>query len=385
MQPAKLFQPDYYNSFRCIGAACEDTCCTGWKIHVDRRTYEKYRDCGDAELRGEFENLITILGKGAGDDDFAIITLNGASCPFLCEGLCSIQTRAGEEFLPNMCATYPRVMNQVGEMLQQSLDLSCPEAARLVLLNPASIGFVERESVEGSIRPASYPGLPLDQVKEFRNLRRSAITLLQDRSYPVWKRLLHAGGAREPQEEKVNPAAQLALTLELIVARLTLDANPRRFLECYAQFMQGIEWTSKSSIEELGVRYADAYSKYYVPLMSSREYILENYLVNYVHRTLFPVGLPEGNRRIQNERVSSPAMAQFMLMAAGYGIVRTLLIGLAAFHKTEFSIEHVIKAVQSCSKTFEHSATYPGKVVEMLAAKDMTTPHALRGLVQDPA
>jgi hypothetical protein len=59
------------------------------------------------------------------------------------------------------------------------------------------------------------------------------------------------------------------------------------------------------------------------------------------------------------------------------------LIGMAGFHKSAFGVDHVIRAVQSCTKTFEHSVTYPGLAMEILASKMMTTPASLWVLVQD--
>jgi hypothetical protein len=45
-----FIQPAFYSSFRCIGAACEDTCCEGWAVFVDKTTYHKYQTCSDSEL-----------------------------------------------------------------------------------------------------------------------------------------------------------------------------------------------------------------------------------------------------------------------------------------------------------------------------------------------
>ncbi len=175
-----------------------------------------------------------------------------------------------------------------------------------------------------------------------------------------------------------HPAvAQLEAVLELIVARISTDSSPRRFLECYREFMSGIQWTSKSTMDEIGSRYAEARSQHYVPFMSRHEHILEHYLVNYAHKTLFPFGLPESNQRLSDDRVPSPIVAQYMLMIAQYAITRTLLIGMAGFHRSDFGVDHAIKLIQSCAKTFEHSTTYPGQVIRMLADKTMTTPTSL--------
>ena len=405
MKPAKLLQPGCFDAFHCIGSACEDTCCTGWIVHVDKPTYDKYQSCSDPALGPALHTLIAINEKHSAHEDYAedyaSIVFNGAECGFLSEGLCSIQQRLGEAYLSNMCATYPRVMNRVGDVLQRSLDLSCPEAARVTLLNPQPMEFDEPEYTDdASIRLGGIPSLDTSSLKDssepyrvFRDVRRRVISVLQNRSYPVWKRLLMLGHVIETLEGGDNdgpltnpapsPAVQLELVLDLIVARISSDSNPRRFLECYREFMSGIQWTSKSTMDEIGGRYAEAYSRYYVPLMSRHEHILEHYLVNYAHRTLFPYGLPESNERLRDARVPSPFAAQYMLLVAYYAITKALLIGMAGFHQSAFGVDHVIKLVQSCTKTFEHSATYPGQVIKMLADKAMTTPASLSVLIQE--
>ncbi len=380
MKPAKLLQPGYFDSFHCIGAACEDTCCTGWIVHIDKTTFGKY----GPSLR----SLITINEKSANDDDYAKATLNGDSCPFLEERLCSIQKQFGEDYLSNMCATYPRVLNRAGGMLRRSLDLSCPEAARVALLNPASMEFVERDYPDGSIRQGDFPALDASLSGEFLRMQRAVLGLLQDRSQPIWKRLLLVGRLCQGKslDESISGATDIALqfdtVVDLIVARISSDSNPRRFLECYGEFINGLQWTAMSTPRDLAARYSEAYERYYAPFMSGHEYILEHYLVNHVHRTLFPFGLPESNQRLRNERVASPGAVQYMWMVANYAIVETLLIGMAGFHKSAFDASHVIKLIQSASKTFEHSATFPGHAIEILAEKGMTTADQLSVLIR---
>jgi lysine-N-methylase len=406
--PAKLFQPSHFDSFRCIGSACEDTCCGGWMIPVDKATYGKYQACSDSQFDSSLQTLVQINQKSAGDDDYAHIALIGATCPFLSEGLCSIQRRLGEEYLSNMCATYPRVMNRVDNVLHRSLDLSCPEAARVVLLNPKPISFDHGVYREGSIRPGNIPSLDISGLKtypepygSFRDIQRLVISLLQDRSYPLWQRLFRVGllcrkldetgrarwdgDSPDVLQQPADPKTQLETVLELIVARITSDANPRRFLECYKEFMDGIQWTSKSTMNEMGKRYTEAFHQYYAPFMTRNEHMLEHYLVTYVHRTLFPFGTPESNQRLRDKRVPSLTAARYMLMVAYYAITQTLLAGNAGFHKSSFGVEHVLKTIQSCAKTFEHSMTYPARAIGMLAEKSMTAPASLCVLFRPPS
>jgi len=446
MTPGSLLQPDHFDAFHCIGSDCEDTCCVGWIVQVDKSTYDKYQTCVDPELGPRLQTLITIREQGhdRNDDTYAQIAMDRAVCPFLSSGLCSVQQRLGEEYLSKRCATYPRVINRVGEVLQRSLDLSCPEAARVVLLNPDPIGFAERNYTGSSIRPgvAELDTSGMGECREphevlgvgfFGNAQGLVISLLQNRSYPIWKRLAMVGSLCEKLDETgaqggapgnqgkapgviqkhadrlaiqnhvdrlkggllddvldkslANPTAQLEGVLDLIAAGINPDFNPRRFLECYGEFINGIQWTARSTIEEVGIRFAEARAQHYAGFMSRHEHIMEHYLVNYAYRTLFPFGLAESNRRFQHGRVPSPAVPQYvahyMMMVVHYAITRAMLIGMAGCHKSAFGVDHVIRAVQSCTKTFEHSVTFPGLAMEILANKTMTTPASLRVLFQD--
>src|SRR5579871_296400 len=359
----KLLQPDYFDAFRCIGAACEDTCCTGWIVHIDRSTYGKYQSCTDPEIGPALHTLVTINEKSSNDDDYAKATLNRSVCAFLSEGLCAIQSRLGEEYLSNMCATYPRVVNRVGDEVQRSLDLSCPEAARLALLNSDPIEFVEREGAQASVLAAvdiAALGDSPEPYREFRAMRRRAIALLQDRSYPIETRLLMLGDLAPGASP--DPATQVEILSDLLVTRLTSDPCPRRFLECYQEFISGLQWTGESTMAEIGCRYTEACSRYYSLFMNRHEHILENYLVSYVHRTLFPLGVTESNQRLRNVRGAS----QYALLAAHYSLVKGLLIGMAGFHQAALNAGHVVKLIQSCSKTFEHSITFPARAMEIL-------------------
>ncbi len=143
--PAKWLQPRSYHAFRCIGADCEDTCCVGWIVNIDKDTYDAYQLSDDPELGPRLHELVTINPAGTSDESYAHVTLSGSACPFLSEGLCAIQKKLGERYLSIMCGRYPRGMNMVDDVLQRSLDLSCPEAARIVLLDPDPMQFDEEE------------------------------------------------------------------------------------------------------------------------------------------------------------------------------------------------------------------------------------------------
>lgn len=62
-------------------------------------------------------------------------------CVKFSDGWCGIHAARGTEFLGDACHFYPRVVRKVGEEMHQSMTmtLSCPEAARLMLLEDAPL------------------------------------------------------------------------------------------------------------------------------------------------------------------------------------------------------------------------------------------------------
>src|SRR5665213_1053533 len=97
LKPLRRLQPSYFGAFRCIGSQCEDTCCRGWRVPVDKITFEKYQACSHSALAGPLHDLVTINSAAENEDSYADIKLIDSQCSFLAEGLCSIQTQLGEE------------------------------------------------------------------------------------------------------------------------------------------------------------------------------------------------------------------------------------------------------------------------------------------------
>ena len=195
MQHNKLFQPDYSDDFRCIGPSCEDACCAGWTIYVDQGAFEKYQTLPAGPLRTIIdENILRTpeLAQGTGGSaaaTFAQIRMNTLhQCPLLsADGLCLIQAEHGEGFLPYPCANYPRITYCIDGATEKALSLSCPEAARRVLLNPRLLTSAGRdgEPTMGNDRePRSDPWLP-----HFWRIRDFALALVQNRVYSLWQRL----------------------------------------------------------------------------------------------------------------------------------------------------------------------------------------------------
>jgi len=378
----KVRQPHCFDRFRCTGADCEDTCCAGWGIFVDQATYERYQNPPAHQIAGkDLSSLVEINPARSSSRDYARFRLEEAQCPALHQGLCSIQQNLGEPSIPDLCSTYPRVLNVIGETLEKSLHLSCPEAARLVLNDPDAMVFQERIEQGlpyrmGSVTPVA--GDPEDSLYQVRTL---IIEVIRERSPPLWQRIVYLSFAMETLEgvettravgvfedhlknlrqglfhdilasQKGDPAFQLETVLDLVVARIESDYTTPRFIECYSDFMLGLAWTPDSPMEELAVRYHFSSQSYFLPFIRCHEHVFENYLINYIVRTVFPYRckMPDQKFAIDSSRES--LRKAFLLLSVHYAIIRTLLIGMAALYKDSLSVDHAVKLVQSYSKAF---------------------------------
>ena len=250
MTQTRLIRPTFAEKFRCIGSACEETCCQEWNVPIDQATYEKYQNLPDVPLRSLIQS--SVQGPEAGAElpnpaTFAKIVMNAdKKCPLLAEdNLCRIHSECGEELLSHVCATYPRIIDYVGHVEEKSLSLSCPEAARQVLLDPnlfkgdlSGVGqtsprlftanLLRHEATDTDLRlkisptrdaqPVTglTPGAPTEQqlapgvsarqiqvpsgvtgvellLHYFWPIRETVLALVRNRMYPLWQRMFMLG------------------------------------------------------------------------------------------------------------------------------------------------------------------------------------------------
>ncbi len=125
-----IFQPGYYDDFRCIADRCPDSCCKEWEVQVDDRSAAYY-----LTLPGALgEDLRRFLRQ---EDGGYCMTITDSRCPmWRQDGLCRIQAELGEDALCQTCRDFPRLRHDYGDFQEWGLELSCPEAARLILNTP---------------------------------------------------------------------------------------------------------------------------------------------------------------------------------------------------------------------------------------------------------
>ena len=165
-------KPSYFEEFSCIASRCPDSCCKEWDVQVDRASAEYYRD-----LPGALGDDLRRLLKD--EDGETIMTIVAGRCPMWQEdGLCRIQAELGEQALCKTCREFPRLTHDYGDFIERGLELSCPEAARIILSSPAA-GPIAEEYPGGE---AEYDE---DAMEVLLRTREHALTILADTSRPV--------------------------------------------------------------------------------------------------------------------------------------------------------------------------------------------------------
>ena len=376
---------DYLRTFKCIGAECEDNCCVGWtNISVDKETYALYREVKSGPLAERLAADI-VPNEGAGEHEAPMrIKMNAQrSCPFLRKDrLCDIQCGLGESHLSTTCSMYPRALNFVRGAIERSANLSCPEAARLALLNPRGMSFEVDDALPHRAQQLSLyipdihdPNDPSPRHR-FWEMRKFALSIIQDRSIRLPQRLLLLGkfllevqevvgqpdwhpfdtiaeryveGAREalvaelPQpDSRTSALAQLSTLRALLLLAQERGTSSLRFSECLQEAVKGLDQFSTQHDEQLIPNCRRAIGNYFQPFMAKHGYVLENYLANQIFKNLFPLG-------------SQPSLfEEYLALMTPYLAIQAMLIGIGS-QQREIPLTAVVKVVQSFTKTFEHN------------------------------
>lgn len=167
----EIYKPPYFDGFRCLAGACPDSCCHEWDVEVDGETAARYR-----AMPGPLgDRLRQVLADDPEGGTF--MEAENGRCPmWRADGLCRIQVELGETALCGVCREFPRLTHDYGDFQERGLELSCPEAARLILAAPLSPMTVE--TAPGGRTP-EYDG---EAMSILRRSRASALALTVGRS-----------------------------------------------------------------------------------------------------------------------------------------------------------------------------------------------------------
>jgi len=410
-----VLQPEYMSRFKCIGKACEDSCCVGWRVSVDKKTFLKYRRVDNAELKARLDNYIKRERKEdvKSDDAYARVSLENGRCPFLdAQSLCSIQNALGYEGLCDVCAIYPRLYKLVDKKLERCATVSCPELARLALFNEDGLSFetVDEDPSIGRIparAPALAPSLTkfaAKPVKFFWEVRLFCLTLLQNRDYSLGQRLILLGmlcrkldelgesgnvedipamlegfgagiedGTLKPDLDSVetNFSIQMRLAKELTDERLKQElVASNAYLACVMETLAGLDFVVGTEPEAIIKKYIENRETYVAAYFKDKAYVLENFVVNEFFTHLMPFGSGEN------------AWDSYLFLCVLYGMVKLHLNGIAGCRKG-LTDETVVRIIQPFARVVLHNGKFIPNMIKRLKENGNDTLAWMTILVSD--
>ena len=167
----EIRRPAYFDDFRCLAGNCPDSCCKEWDVLVDEAAAEHY-----LAMPGELgDTLRQVMYEEDGQHYFAIRP--DRRCPmWRDDGLCRIQAEAGEQALCEVCRNFPRIRHDFGDFVERGLELSCPEAARLILSAAPAPWVVEQA-------PGGEAEYDEEAMAVLLRIRDEALAILEDQHY----------------------------------------------------------------------------------------------------------------------------------------------------------------------------------------------------------
>ena len=368
----KLTIPKYLDSFQCMGGDCSDTCCRGWNVYIDKRTYKKYRNLNTSDLGNRLAKYICKNKQSTRDGDYAYIQLDKGQCPFLTSTCrCEIQEKVGHSYLSKTCQTYPRQLIKIGDEYEMTAGMSCPVIAEQVLLGKNPFLLIQKE-----IRSNEFSGLALSQnLKEdevSKKIRTFFIKVVQDSRFSFQERLIlvvmfaHAIATEKSVEmEQFLSESSLLLSSPNLKEEVTGLRNFASVNQALKNFVK-ISKKQISSGNELNVfilmlneslkglsfeRKQDvsnfAKDRLVIQKTSDGKYIdqiLENYTIHYLMQEI---------KSYTPERVMS-YVEQLLVRISFF---KVLWFGLNE-NFGEVSAEQLIQTVQKFTKNYEHSQAF---------------------------
>ncbi len=120
------------------------------------------------------------------EDGETVMTITDGRCPmWRADGLCRIQAELGEEALCKTCREFPRLTHDYGDFVELGLELSCPEAARMILNASVGEGSLVSLETDGD-GDAEYDA---EAMEILLATREKMLAILSDPSRPIGETL----------------------------------------------------------------------------------------------------------------------------------------------------------------------------------------------------
>ncbi len=328
--------PDYYPSFRCKQGECRHACCEGWPISFSMQDYFRLLSVPcSPELRRKLDGSMHLCDHPTTDHYAQISPRYDGQCPLhMPDGRCQMHAELGAEMLSTVCRLYPR-----GVRTDQDRECSCANSCEAVIEM-----FLDRQEPLTFQPLALHPGVPdapgrmhvFHTAGREQEIRMWLISYMQDRRYPLPRRLLLLGAAMKAMDDALT-ARDDSRVDALLHGRETLPFPPAitighdeliSGLDTVEQMLAIMDARSRSlhdwgesalawfgQGEAACTRYQQA-SECFAALMPRWETWFEHMLVNHMFFVRFP---------FQDRPV--PLRDEYLALCAVYALLRFLCLG----------------------------------------------------------
>jgi lysine-N-methylase len=388
LHPTKKIEaiaPHYAQKFVCVGSSCEDTCCAGWGVVIDKKTYSAYQKVKSPTLTPRLTHEIGRVRSLATDQNYARVKMSAVNqaCPMLEDSLCAIQKELGEDKLSNTCSTFPRFSYRTGDFYQQSLTLSCPEAARLALLEDdafefSSADFYVRPDTVSDLKPKF--GLRIDEMNEVRFF---CIKIIKLDGLTLWQKMIFLGlvcesltasnkqSSKQNALEKTQGLFQLLESGELGELFENINANHELQAEIFVKlwaFKTGNQTSNnqklvddsisghfKKSGDAVLISKTDLTAQYKQGLKGLsvvlKDYpkFFDNYIMNEMFRECFPFG-------------STSPLDHYLRLVVRFGLLRFMTTIQCANQNKLPDADAMVRTVQVFCRRYQHDSKFAATV-----------------------
>ena len=319
-------RPNYFSKFQCDGKACGSRCCKGWRVVVDSNTYEKYFNIADEGAR---QSIISHLEK-LDDNNYFVKMRDNFDCPFLDgDSLCKIQKYHGEDYLTAICYSYPRVNYILGEVLEQSLTLTCPIAAPLILLPTEPMQFEEID-IEKPRGIFDWTSKLKKSIEESVDMQAKAISILQNRNFPLNERLIYLclHLQDEPFVGKIN-------------LNFDIDKHADVMIDIFCKMYEmNMDSEKKANLKQMYITYKEVILE---RLMVHYSHIFENYLVNEFFMRCYPFAFDGG------------LWTNCKIFITGYKAMEFAIILMAISKNGFVTVEEFLNMIDAINEKLDHN------------------------------
>lgn len=391
MKELLITQPDFMETFNCVGTACREHCCKGQNVTLDRNRYQKYIKSPYADIKRIAISHISVTQDSLAS--WANIRADGqGNCPFLDEQqLCKIHKHAGANALSNCCATYPRIEHIYKNQKIKSMSLSCPEVTRKVLFSPEALTL--RFSTIHQYDYYKASDIIIDQ--RLANRACAAIIAASEETNAIEESLwainhflqmdLMGSDVNKNKMAEIDSLrarlisavasgkaadALLAIDYSPVIRRELLDCfhhfltqmpniRGKKVLAAYANTLQIILTDKLASPKNIEQQLSDAWHQHALPFFMQHNSVLRNYFLYRIHHDQLAMG-------------DKSAVTVFNLQVIDFFFLKTLISAHVGYHGeiTENDIIDIIYSYHTCCESTDNSSQKFKQDVMDLALKE---------------